>query len=307
MGGSGPGGYVPPTTGELMKKIEEARERELAALRQAVDDYLRRLLAAFNDRDADATRQHLSDVAAVFGDEFTIETLLLGGSVAKHTFVDGLSDVDALVVLEKREISDYTPRELLSRFLRAVRKQLSDLGASSVKKGNLALTIDFKDGLCLQLLPAIRSGREVEIPDAEGKDWKPTRPGVFQRRLARANEQAAGNLIPAIKLWKALNDGLPAQQHLKGYHIEALAADAARQVSSPSSVHGVLLDILAHAAKRVLRPIRDVTSQSRIVDDYLGRADSTARRNLSLALQGLCRQMAAMTSVQQWKRLFEGQ
>jgi hypothetical protein len=110
-----------------------------------------------------------------------------------------------------------------------------------------------------------------------------------------------GSLVPTIKLVKGMVSDLPPQKQLKGYHIEALAVDAARDYAGPKTPRALLLHTLEHSSRRVLRPIGDVTGQSRIADGYLGPENSVQRRNVSQTLAGIKRRLEAATTVAQWR------
>jgi len=112
------------------------------------------------------------------------------------------------------------------------------------------------------------------------------------------------SLVPTIKLVKSLVADLPKQQQITGYHVEALALDAARRYRGTMIPKSLLMHVLGHAAERVSSPIRDVTGQSRNVDDYLGAANSPQRRLVSQALSAIRRRLEAATSVAQWTAMF---
>ena len=101
MSGSA-GGYIPK--GVSPKQVSD-RTREAEAQSQGeafkteVGEWLAGLLADYNSRDTDATQTALSEIVADIGGliDGSIATLF-GGSVSKRTYVDGVSDVDALVL-----------------------------------------------------------------------------------------------------------------------------------------------------------------------------------------------------------------
>ncbi len=304
MAGGG-GGYIPPSSGRLQQKIEREREREKSRLDDDVAKFLQDLLTTFNDRDVDKTRKRLDDLQKRLGDKNEIEQFLLGGSVAKHTYVDGLSDVDALVILDRSDLQGKTPQAVLTQFHRQLKDCLPRDEVKSVSKGNMAVTVTYRDETEVQLLPALRTGNKVSIADASGKSWKETRQKAFQRQLTRENQKLNNSLVPAIKLMKSVVASLPKQQQVSGYHVESLALDAAKNYSGPKTPKAVLLHALDHASNRVLRPIKDATGQSRVADNYLGPRNSTQRRNVSQALAGVKRRLEAATTVGQWRALFE--
>jgi hypothetical protein len=305
MGGSGGGGFIPPTSEVLQRKIEKARKEERERLEGDVNRFLQNLISKLSDRDAEATQQKLSEIAEKIADVAEIEQILFGGSVAKHTYVDGLSDVDALVISDEPNLKGKSPQAMINALHKTLNDNLTRDKAQSIEKGKLAVTIRYRDGSEIQLLPAMRSGTKVYIADASGTGWKETMPRVFQRTLSRSNERFNQSLIPAIKLMKSIIADFPKQKQITGYHVESLAVDAVRSYTGPKTPRALLVHLLGHASNRVLRPIQDVTGQSRIVDSDLGRAESPKRRNISQALAGVKRRLEAATSVAQWKALFE--
>ena len=305
MGGGGTGGYSPPRSDVLQRKVEQARAESRAKLDADVDRFLQRELAVYNDRDVNETRRRLDTIHETLGEEVEVDTMLFGGSVAKHTYVDGLSDVDALVVLDRDGTQGLSAQGVLDRFHEQLDLTLEREGVESIDKGTLAVTIRYADGAEVQLLPAVREGRGVKIPDASGEGWKRTDPHAFQRELSRQNQRLNSALIPTIKLVKSLISDLPKQQRLSGYHLESLALDAVKGYRGPSTPKALLDRVLTHSESRVRTPIRDVTGQSRNADEYLGVRNSAQRKLVSQALGGIRRRLNAATSVAQWQAMFE--
>lgn len=303
MGGSGGGGYIPSSSDRLREQVGKAEAKERERLESDVNAYLMDVLATFNERDVDTIREHLARIEKLLAEDAEIDQLLLGGSVAKHTFVDGLSDVDALVILDRS--SAQSPQQVLDEFHAKLDGNLTRDVVRSVEKGTLAVTVTYLDGTEIQLLPAIRSGNKVSIADANGNAWKATDPKSFQAELTKSNQRLNNCLVPTIKLVKSIVADFPAQKQITGYHAESLALDAAKGYRGPKTPKALLVHTLEHAAERVLKPIRDVTGQNRNVDSYLGRANSAERRNVALALAGVARRLDMATSLGQWKALFE--
>lgn len=306
MGGSG-GGYFPSRPDRLHSLIEKARESaEQQRLDTNIHGVLQDLLTTFNERDSEKIQEYLSKIKEILGKTVEVETLLFGGSVAKHTYVDGLSDVDALIILDREDLAGQSPEEVLNIFHKSLQDQLTYDKVKSVEKGSMAVTVIYRDGTEIQLLPAIHTGGKVFISSTRSKEWNETNPKAFQRALTKANQGLNSALVPTIKLIKSINDGLPEQKRLMGYHIESLAVEAAKRYHGAKTVKGLLTHTLEHASKRVLSPIRDVTAQSRTVDSYLGKARSTKRRVIADALASIVRKLDAATSADQWKTIVEG-
>lgn len=305
MGGSGTGGYTPPRSDVLQKKIEKAREDNRIKLESDVNRILQRELSLYNDRDVGETQNRLDEIQEILGDDIAVDSLLFGGSVAKHTYVDGLSDVDALVVLDQDSTQGLSAQGVLEKIHGTLDDRLDRRQVDSISIGRLAVTIQYNDESEVQLLPAVKDGQIVRIPKADGEGWKATNPQVFQRELTRQNQRLNSRLIPTIKLIKSLVSDLPKQQRMSGYHIESLALDAANSYRGSTTPKDFLIHVLSHAESRVGRPIADITGQSRNADDYLGVSGSAQRRLVSQAIGGIKRRLSAATSAAQWRAMFE--
>ena len=301
--GSG-GRYRRPSSEELLRKVEEAHEQEQQRLDGDVNNLLQRLLARFNDRDIEAIQRRLAGIEQVLGEGVEVDRILYGGSVAKHTDIDGISDVDALVILRREELAGRSAQELLDYFYEALDRALSRSEVAAVSKGRLAVTVKYQDDSEIQLLPALRSRQSVLIAAADGQGWNDTKPKAFQLKLTVANTRLNRGLVPVIKLIKSIVSDFPSQKQLTGYHIEALSVEAAAGYRGPTTPKALLIHVLGFAAQRVLAPMKDRTGQSRTLDAYLGTANSIERRNISQALEGMKRRLEAATTVAQWGAVF---
>lgn len=305
MAGGGGGGRYVPSTSTLEARIAEIRAKERERLDADVRRLLAESLARFNGRDKDLTRERLNVIEQALGERVQLDRILFGGSVAKHTEVDGMSDVDALVVLDRDDLRGASPEKVKEAFLRAVNEHVPKKDVESVRLGQMAVTVKYKDGMEIQLVPAIRKGQSLAVPSASRPGWAETEPGAFRTQLTSANEKLGGALVPAIKLFKAVLAKFPEQKRLSGYHAEALAVDAAKNYSGSTASKDLLLHLLGSAAERVKRPIQDRTGQSRNVDAYLGAANSAERRNIGLALDGMRRRLETATTVAEWKAVLD--
>src|SRR5215471_14822172 len=107
-----------PSISGSAKDIQQLRDEIMQQIRQQeldaeLSEFLAEQLSSFNDRDTQLTQDRLSMIEEALGEAaLDVDRLLFGGSVAKHTYVDGLSDVDALVVLDA---ADASPNRLVER------------------------------------------------------------------------------------------------------------------------------------------------------------------------------------------------
>jgi hypothetical protein len=303
--GGGSGGSFLSSSSDIARLREEAlAETRRAEYEAETNEYLAQKLAVINSRDVEATREALEAIEGVLAgsiDEY--QNLLFGGSVAKHTYVDGLSDVDALVVLHG-DFSDRTPFEALAVFAAELKGKLSQAGVDEIRVGQLAVTVRYNNGMEIQLLPAVRRGDRVAIASQDGESWNEIRPRSFAKKLTEVNQNQGRAVVPAIKLAKAIlatNSGAV----LSGYHVESLAIDAFRSYDGPRHPMAMVKHLFESAAKGVLNPIRDSTGQSIHVDAYLGDTGSSARQSVATRLQGIATRLANAASVDTWRSIVE--
>ena len=64
------------------------------------------------------------------------------------------------------------------------------------------------------------------------------------------------------------------------------------------------MHILDGASTRVRSPIRDVTGQSRYVDEYLGAENGALRQDVGIKIGKLSRRLSNAPSLQQWMAVF---
>lgn len=301
MGGSGGGEYS--RSGDQAELATRARE-ELARQEfiAEINDYLGELLTSFNDRDTQLINDRLTDLLDCLAEDVAdVDRLLFGGSVAKHTYVDGLSDVDALIVT--RNVEAASPSELVASVANAIREK-SLANVADVSAGNLAVTITYTDGSQVQLLPAQEHEGRLRIASEDGTAWREIRPRKFAEKLTKVNQDNGGSVVPVTKLAKPLVEQFPSQRRLSGYHLEAIAVDAFKNYDGPKNRQAMLRHLLDHASSAVLRPTGDITGQSVHIDAHLGPANSDSRKALSADIRRIVRRMDAATSVSDYESLF---
>jgi hypothetical protein len=309
MGGSGGSifrsGQSPQ---DLAKRIVQSQESATSAeFKQSLTALHNDLLTQFNDRDHEKVQGHLTDLKAHL-DEKTEGTIdfLFGGSVAKHTYVDGLSDVDCLLVLNDTGMSDADSSTALEVITALVQQKMN--GRAEVSHGEMAVTLSFSDGLVLQILPALRHGEKLKVPSSRFPgEWSHIDPAKFQEALTRRNQECGNKLVPTIKLAKAVLGTLPESQRLSGYHVESLAIAAFRCYEGERTTSQMLPHFISRAKELVLSPITDSTGQSIHVDSYLGPANSPERLRASHLLDRIYKRMRMATvaeSKAQWQDLF---
>lgn len=304
MGGGGGGGstFSRKSPDELQKLIRSAELNAAEAefgpqLAKRLND----LLSRVNDRNENATTKRLNEIKSVLRNELEDSfDLRFGGSVAKHTFVDGLSDVDTLLVFQYQDrLPD--PKALLTELAARLGENLpQDI---QISKGRIAITLRYSDGEEIQVIAAVRDGGRLHVPAWETDAWSRIDPEKFRKGLTKRNEECGMKLVPTIKLAKAVNATLPEPIQLSGYHIEAMALTAFKTYQGPHVVEKMLPYFFKSMSELVQTPIRDSTGQSVHVDEYLGRSNSAQRQQVRHILDRIARRMenaTAARSLSQW-------
>jgi hypothetical protein len=283
-----------------------ANEAAASAYEAAANGFLQDLLSAFNTRDTEAIRRHLDVLQQAIEKGIDgVTALLFGGSVQKHTYVDGLSDVDVLLIVNDSSLSDTSPQSVLQYVENRLQERLPN---TAVKAGTLAVTVTYADGTQIQLLPALKTATGVCIANADASGWSNVvRPQEFARKLTQVNQTCGNKVVPVIKLFKGLQSRLPEKSQLTGYHVESLAIEAFKNYSGRQTYKDMLHHFLQVAATRVQSSIADTTGQSLHVDDYLGATGSADRMRVSKALERLTNKIAqadARASLDMLRALF---
>lgn len=309
MGGSGGSiGSSWDNPGEIARKVREAEQRmQGEGFQTELSGYLSELLARFNGRDVNLVHRRLNEILDALQDVLTDKVeQIFGGSVSKHTYVDGLSDIDCLLVMNRQDLAANGPNAMLAELEATLKDRLE--GSAEVSAGRMAVTVKYGDRQEIQLLPAAREGERLRIPSSRVENkWSTVDPKRFQQALSKYNAACNGKLVPTIKLAKAIVAQLPESQQLSGYHIESLAIDAFRNYTGPKTTSAMLPHFFEHAKERVLRPMTDSTGQSVHVDGYMGDRDSAMRSNASHILGRISKRIINATaagSIAQWKDLF---
>lgn len=305
MGGGG-SHYFSSDLNALKQQLRRSEQRTQSAEHEIkVNDLLSSNLTQYNDRDRVAVATHLFEIKKALERDLdgTVD-LFFGGSVAKHTYVDGLSDIDSLVILDSCELAEKTPDAAKEFFVERLHERFPKI---DIKPGRLAVTLKFADSE-IQLLPAVSCEDHVKIANRTGEKWAEIRPRKFTDALKKVNEKQGSKVVPVIKLAKAVIDGLPEQQKISGYHTESIAIEAFKSYDGPREPKPMLRVFFDRASELVRMPIKDKTGQSLHVDDYLGAANSVERRIVSDAFSRISRKMNnadAANSLDEWKKLFD--
>jgi len=309
MGGSG-GGYSNSPPGELAKRIQAiAQDASQAADRGTFDtdvaSVISATLAELNSRDPENIRQHLDVLKSALEKDIdgTID-LMFGGSVSKRTYAEGLSDIDALVCIDRTELADADP-DTVCRYLED--KVTERLPRSVVERDGFAIRVVFSDNTVIELVPIIRRGESHLISNEKCTAWIEAHPRAFSEKLTQVNQACGNKVVPVIKLAKSVLAGsMPDNIALSGYHIESLAVAAFDGYGGPFTPKAMLVHLFSQMPNAIRTPAKDPTGQSRYLDGYLGAEGSLERLMTADAVDRVGRRMRraeSMCSVEEWRQL----
>lgn len=290
---------------ELVKEVREAEDQAHDdGFETDVGDFLASELADFNSRDVEGTREVLEKIKGDLESDIegTVD-MMFGGSVAKHTYLEGISDVDTLVLLNNSSLAEASPSEVKAYLANCLS---SRYGMDNVWEGELAVTVNL-EGKSIQFLPALRHGQGVRIANSDGSKWAKVNPQRFAQALTDANKEMNGKLVPCIKLAKAIIAKLPEQRQISGYHTESMAINAFKRYEGPKTTKAMLRHFFGQASDLVMNPISDSSGQSVHVDEYLGESNSLIRQTVSNALDRIRRRIQnadGARDLKRWKALF---
>lgn len=304
-GGFGGGGiFGGGSPQEIADKLREAEASTATdAFITEVNELLATILADANDRDTAANAKYLEEIriALESGTDGVVD-LYFGGSVSKHTYVDGISDVDALVVLDEHKLGLKDPATICVEILDRLRQALTH----AVEADGFAITIHFPE--CpVQIVPVLRRGADYLLPSSDLSSWSRTRPKAFTDLLTTTNKTCNGKLVPTIKLAKILMSSLPEGRRPSGYHLENLAVNAFSEYDGAKTPRAMLHHFFAQAPALIRSPIIDRSGQSAHVADELGSSDSTARLIVADAVDRIGRRLRnadASGNIGHWRSLF---
>ncbi len=143
MGGSG--GYQNYNVDRSRLQEHAAASTDTAAYEAEINQMRLDILKEFNDRDVEAIRQHLDTVEDAISKIIDGEVqMLYGGLISKHTYVNGLSDVDMLVCLNDKSLSSLMVQEALKHFETTLRQRLPK---TEITTGDLAVTVESRTAI----------------------------------------------------------------------------------------------------------------------------------------------------------------
>ena len=166
-GGNGTSVGNIPSSGRVDELVRASSQtQDIAQYKTEVNALLADSLREANSRDAETINRHLDTVRqALEGLVNESMDLRFGGSISKHTYVDGISDVDVLAVLSKETAENASPQDLISDFAAALRSRLPN---TDIDIGRISVKVHFSDGTDIQVLPSFPVRNGYKIPRYQG-------------------------------------------------------------------------------------------------------------------------------------------
>lgn len=168
-----------------------------------------------NDKEQANASARQQEVRNHLDSKFAIDRSFLTGSYARWTKTKPLKDVDIFFVLkeaEKRNYREKAPSVILDAFHAALSEKYKK---DALKKQARSINVDFgvvadvEDNtdyrvISVDVVPAVASGDDFEIPDSEAGKWIKTNPKIHADK-ATAAHQAYSNewkgLVRMVKYW----------------------------------------------------------------------------------------------------------
>ena len=168
-----------------------------------------------NTREQDNASKRHTEVREYIQNKFSIDRDFLTGSYARFTKTKPLKDIDIFFVMADTDAKKYrnqAPSVVLDAYFDAL---VVKYGKAAVRKQGRSINVDFgvivdsDDNtdyrvLSVDVVPAIASGDDYEIPNTDTGKWMKTNPDIHAEKATKAH-QAFDNewkgLVRMVKYW----------------------------------------------------------------------------------------------------------
>ena len=156
------------------------------------------MLATYTYSNQHAVASHLGNLRKSLRRQgnHVLQTMF-GGSIRRGTDVGGLSDVDALLMVDESSLRNQSPSDVIEYVREVVQRHVF---FGTVRSGKLAVTLNYPDGNEIQLLPALRaSDSGIRIAQPGNTKWRNVvRPEVVSR-IVRSSARAAPSTRTVVR------------------------------------------------------------------------------------------------------------
>lgn len=300
MGGSSRDGWHRFPRGSSPRDIVKpaADKTDEKFLSTQVSNMLQEKLKEINAHDYEAIDRHKTEIMNKLKDEYEVEVIRFGGSHARSTDVEGLSDVDMLATLGDFE-DEKSSNQVIADFASALKTRFPK---TEIFTGKMSVIVRFSDGVEMQILPAFRYQDGHQIPDPNGKGWIKTFPNRFAQELTSVNQKQSGQVIPIIKLTKSICSANNID--VKSYHLENMALKAFEYYPGDKTLPRMLKHFVNKAKSLCLQPIPDRSGQSKYVDEYLSNTKRERMARDFAKVETKIDEAMKSKSLEKWQRLF---
>ena len=133
------------------------------------NEYCEALLAQYTRKNTQTVTQRLESLYGFLRQKGNVVQTMFGGSVRKGTYVTGISDIDALLIVNQASLVNQSPAEAIEYVRGTIQDRLLQ---NTVSAGNLAVTVSYSHGTEIQILPAIRTNTGgVRIAEPGSTKW----------------------------------------------------------------------------------------------------------------------------------------
>ena len=261
MGGSGSGLPDGNSSQNIVEPSPEKTDEKYISTQ--VSDFFQEKLKEINAHDYDAIDRHKGTITDKLKSECEVENVRFGGSHSTDTDVKNLSDIDILADLGDLT-TDKSSDQVIKDFADAIRERLPN---TTISSGVMAVTVEFSDGLKVQVLPAFRHRKGYQIPDPDGKGWIRTYPNQFASKLTSVNQKQSEQVVPTIKLIKSICDANNIK--VSSYHVSNLALNAFKHYTGPKTCQKMLQHFFNEAKSLCVIPTPDPSGQTKYIDGDL--------------------------------------
>ncbi len=285
------------TRQDIIEVVKNKTDEKFASTEVA--DFLQEKLREINSHDYDAINRHKETIADKLKSDCDVEDIRFGGSHSTHTDVKGLSDIDMLADLGDFKGSQSSD-QAIKDFTNAIKERLPN---TKVSAGVMAVTVEFSDGLQVQILPAFRHQDSYRISDPNGKGWIQTFPKPFARELTSVNQKQSGGVVPTIKLIKSICDAN--NVGVSSYHVSNMALDVFKHYTGPKTHQKMLQHFFNKAKSLCLRPTADPSGQTQYVDGDLSSSERKRMARDFAQVENRIKKAMESPSLAKWKDLFK--
>lgn len=303
MGGGG--SSIPGGGGLRQSKKMIEQDSIKSGQKTEINSYLNDRLIDINQLDTQKINQRKESIFDVLNDEFEdVQDFNTEGSYSRYTYVNGLSDIDILIDLGNYSTSQFENKEDSHFVLQAIAERIKQrYPTTNIKLGKMAVTLEFQDGIELQILPSFKYYNGYKVPDPDSNGWVCSFPDNFKKRLTSLNQSNTGKIVPALKLTKQL---LQKQDiKIKSYHIENIALDAFRGYTGSLTPEALIKYLINYSKSAIFNNIGDPCHQSEYIDSYLGKKGSEIRKKLAQKINKLDIKLQNTTTQAEWEKLFQ--